>query len=166
MDVSYSQALAPVHEELMQRLNNTPQITADLDAIKKTVEDLTAPLARDIHTVRYKNADGQSERKRIVLGETVLSFEHKVAEKQQELEGLWQEWEKVQRQIVELGIEMLGSESGHASDSIEEIATKLLDETSMSLSHSVSDIEAEAREDAEKRKVQEMKWKEILKIAA
>lgn len=180
VDASYSGALEPVHQDLLHRLNGNSSnaqddlshhtLIKDLELSKNMVLDLTAPLENDVLTIRRKNVHGQITREQIPLGTTVTNFESKLFEKQRELEDLWQEWDDVQRQIVELGAEMLDDDesvevaglNNTSSTELEDMVTTLRAEIKTLGAQALKEFQTEAKDDAEKRKKEDLVFNSLM----
>jgi hypothetical protein len=73
-------------------------------------KELLAPLEKDVVETVFTHKDGTTTAEKFQIGERIESFKAAVESKEAEIKQLWREWEKVQEQIVDLGIEVLGPE--------------------------------------------------------
>ncbi|KAI9696944.1 MAG: hypothetical protein M1836_004905 [Candelina mexicana] len=96
------------HSALTQRL------AATLDATKTAVlkhQDLKEELFRPLGTEQLAlntTINGVTHTDKVHLGQRVEAFRTLTANKTKELDVLWREWASVQKQIVALGMEVLG----------------------------------------------------------
>ncbi len=73
-------------------------------------EDLFRPLGSE-QLALNTTINGVTHTEKVHLGQRVENFGSLTANKKKELDGLWKEWTAVQKQIVALGLEVLGPES-------------------------------------------------------
>lgn len=92
--------------------------TAFYDDIREQGKQLLAPILEEtIETCFTRN--GKSVMERAKIGQRIETFKASLTKKEAELAQCWAEWEKVQSQIVELGIQVFGAEAfkgGSAGD--------------------------------------------------
>lgn len=73
-------------------------------------KELLAPLEQDVVETVFTHKDGTTTAEKFQIGERIELFQATIESKEAEIKQLWLEWEKIQKQIVDLGIEVLGPE--------------------------------------------------------
>jgi hypothetical protein len=80
------------------------------DNISAQQNQLLSPLAKETIQTVYKQG-GRSKTVVMHIGQRVEEFGAMIAETQGKLKSCWADWEVVQRKIIELGVDVLGSKA-------------------------------------------------------
>lgn len=108
MATSAADSINQVYDDLVASLGSSKStyhaFVRDVEAIRTT---LFMPL--DTEKVSFSALrDGIKVDTVVHIGERVTAFRSLVEEKQKELAGYWKEWERLQREIVAVGVDTLG----------------------------------------------------------
>jgi len=76
------------------------------------MEAILAPLAEDKITKKMvSKSDGEEMNETLQVGEQIEAFRKVLATEEAELKLRWKRWDKIQQELVELGVEVLGEEA-------------------------------------------------------
>lgn len=105
-------AFKRTHAELIESLNKLHMHdTAFYNDIAEQRELLFSPLQIEQVETKFTLEGGTTMTKTFQIGQRVESYKAMLAKKEMEVRQCWVDWEKVQKKIIHLGIEVLGPEA-------------------------------------------------------